>query len=258
MSKMALKNIFVVHASNAHCVIATIPVKIDFSQTAYLGHPRMSDTPVIEETLKKSKKGAAPSKKSKDKYNGFAVPPLTRPPTRWTRHIYDMISEGAPALLKRDDVKKAYNDLVECLNTYAGQLESWKPAKYARYTSGIKPDNSTYTIFGSLPVRFLNEYDAWNKPDIKKKMQEDAVIIKEKYSVLYELIKRDVVHYMEKKQHENSSRKTLEYYHAMIEKMENDIKKSEAHIEWARKSICEYAQKSLDIAKGPKLTVFDE
>jgi hypothetical protein len=218
----------------------------------------MSDTLAATEEKPVKSKSASGSKKSKDKYNGFAVPPSTRVTSRYARHIYEMIKEGAPELLEREDVKKAYNDFVECLDSYAGRLESWKTPKYARYTSGIKPEaNNAYTVFGSLPIRFLNEYESWNKPDLKKQIQEDSAVIKAKYAVLYELIKRDVVHYMERKNHEITSKRTLEYYHKSIEKMEKDINTWEANIEWARKAICEFAQKSLDIAAGPKLTVFD-
>jgi hypothetical protein len=214
----------------------------------------MSEPSPVKE---KPKKTMTTSKKSKDKYNGFAVPPTTRATSRWARHIYEMMKEGTPALLEREDVKKAYNDLVECLDSYAGRLESWKTPKYARYSSGIKPDANSYSVFGSLPIRFLNEYESWNKPDLKKQIQEDSAAIKAKYAPLYELIKRDLVHYMERKNHEINSKKTLEDYHRRIEKMEKDIASWEANIEWARKTICELAQKSLNIAAGPKLTVFD-
>jgi hypothetical protein len=167
------------------------------------------------------------------------------------------MKEGTPELLEREDVKKAYNDFVECLDSYAGRLESWKTPKYSRYTTGIKPDANSYSVFGSMPIRFLNEYESWNKPDLKKQIQDDSVVIKAKYAALYELIKRDLVHYMERKNHEITSKKTLEDYHRRIEKLEKDIASWEASIEWGRKTICELAQKSLDIAAGPKLTVFD-
>ena len=218
----------------------------------------MSDTPApaTEEKSVKSKR-ATVSKKSKDKYNGFAVPPSTRATSRYARHIYDLMKEGTPELLEREDVKKAYNDFVACLDSYTGRIESWGATKYSRYTTGIKPDANAYSIFGSQPIRFVNEYNAWNNPDLKKQMQDDSVVIKAKYAALYELIKRDLVHYMERKNHEITSRKTLEDYHRRIEKMEKDIVAWEASIEWARKTICELAQKSLDIVAGPKLTVFD-
>lgn len=217
----------------------------------------MSDTPAATEAKPVKSKRATGSKKSKDKYNGFVVPPSTRATSRYARHIYDLMKEGTPELLEREDVKKAYNDFVACLDSYTGRIESWGTTKYYRYTSGIKPDSNGYSVFGSQPIRFVNEYNAWNNPDLKKQMQDDSVVIKAKYAALYELIKRDLVHYMERKNHEITSRKTLEYYHKSIDAREKNIKTYEAQIETARKAVCEFAQKSLDIANGPKLTVFD-
>ena len=89
--------------------------------------------------------------------------------------------------------------------------------------------------------------------EIKEKSND---IIKT-YNILYDLIKRDVVPYMELKQHEISSKKDIEYYHRCMEKLENDIKVYERSIESHRKSISEYATKCIALQNPPNYTKFD-
>lgn len=212
----------------------------------------MSDTETKPKT--KSKRVAKPKV---DKYNGFKVPAKSRATTRWAIHIYDMMKEAKPELLQREDIKNAYNALIDCLLEYEGSLISWAPAKYNKYKEGIKPYKSSYTYFENLPLRFNQEYEAYNRPDLKKQFQENSAKILQTYTPLYDLIKRDVVPYMELKQHEVSSKKDIEFYHGQMEKLERTIKAYETGIADTRKLLCEYAQKCLKLSEPPVLTKFD-
>jgi hypothetical protein len=216
----------------------------------------MSDTETKPTT--KSKRSSATKAKPKiDKYNGFKVPPKGRTATRWAIHIYDMMKEAKPELLQREDIKNAYNALIECLQEYDVTLTSWVPAKYNRYKDGIKPYKSSYAYFEGLPLRFNQEYEAYNKPDLKKQFQETSAKILKTYTPLYDLIKRDVVPYMELKLHETTSKKDIEFYHNQMEKLERTIKHYETGITDTRKLLCEYAQKCLKLSEPPVLTKFD-
>ena len=215
----------------------------------------------MSDTVVKTKRVAKPkvAKVKVDKYNGFKVPPKTGPKsTRYINHIYDIIKEAAPTLLERDDVRTAFNNFVDCLRKYDDTLESWVPAKYSKYTTGIKiNEKDPYSYLKGLPCRFKGEYESWRNTDTKKKMMDDANDVLSTYRPLYDLIKRDVVPYMELKQYELTSKKEIEHYHRAMEKLENDIKVYERSIESHRKAISEYAAKCISLHNPPNLTKFD-
>ena len=204
-------------------------------------------------------KAEKPKKEKVDKYNGFKVPARTGPSsTRCVNHIYDMIKEAAPTLLERDDVRTAFNNFVECLRKYDTEIESWVPPKYNRYSIGIKIDETNkYSNLKGLTCRFKNEYSAYNNPEIKKKLTDDIIIILNAYKPLYELIKRNVVPYMEVKEWELKSKKDIDVYHKYMEKLERDVKTYEQCVNQTRKTICEYAQKCLALQTPPNITTFD-
>ena len=215
-----------------------------------------------KEKVPKVEKEEKPKKQKKvkvDKYNGFKVPPKTGPrSTRCVNHIYDMIKEAAPTLLERDDIRTAFNNFVDCLRKYDDTFESWAPPKYNKYTTGVKIiENDKYSLLKGLTGRFKKEYDSWKDVDLKKKLLDDSNIILNAYRPLYELIKRDVVPYMDIKQWELKSKKDIDVYHKYMEKLERDIKTYEQSINQTRKIICEYAQKCLALQTPPNVTTFD-
>jgi hypothetical protein len=222
--------------------------------------PATDATATATETAKKTK-GKRAAKTKVDKYNGFAVPPRTRATSCGCIHIYEMMKEANPTLLEREDVKAAFNDLVACFDSLPGEIQTWNTPKYNRYnplTIMYKKSTYEYALFGSLPITFSFPYDQWKSPEYKKRSQEVQALIMPKYEALYNLIKRDVIPYMETKQHEIRSKSQIESYHAGIDKYERLIKQAEESIIAYRKIICEYAQKSIDLSKPAKLTKFDD
>jgi hypothetical protein len=225
----------------------------------------MSDN--VETTTKskrapKEPKAEKPKKEKKvkvDKYNGFKVPAKSGPrTTKCVNHIYDMIKEAAPTLLERDDVRTAFNNYVDCLRKYDGAIESWTPSAKYKYSSGIKIDeNNKFSPLKGLPCRFSYTYNTGEYEMLKDKVSDSATIILNAYRPLYDLIKRDVVPYMEIKHWEIRSKKDIENYHKIIEKEERNIKTFEEAIENTRKVICEYATKALALQTPPTVTKFD-
>jgi hypothetical protein len=210
----------------------------------------MSDN--IETTTKSKMPKAKKEKKApkSDKYNGFKVPSKSGPiTTKCVIHIYDMIKEAAPTLIERDDVRIAFNNFVDCLRKYDGVIESWIPSAKYKYNSGIKiNENNKFEPLKGLACRFRYTYN-----DIS----ESAKIILNAYRPLYDLIKRDIVPYMEIKHWEIRNKKDTEKYHKIIEKEERNIKTFEEAIQNARKVICEYAEKALALQTPPTVTKFD-
>jgi archaellum component FlaC len=108
-----------------------------------------------------------------------------------------------------------------------------------------------------IPGHWSYTWQQKNDPIIKEQIKKDSKDITDTYKVLYELIKRDIVPYMELKQHEIRSKKDIEYYHNQMEKLERDIKTYEQSIVNTRKTLCEYAEKALKLQQPPVLTKFD-
>jgi hypothetical protein len=75
--------------------------------------------------------------------------------------------------------------------------------------------------------------------------------------VLYDLIKRDIVPYMEIKYHEITCKRQINLYHRNMEKLENSIKHYEQHIDTCRKTIADYAEKCIKLQLPPITTKFD-
>lgn len=226
----------------------------------------MSDNVVVETPQKvkktrapKAEKVEKPKKVKVDKFNGYKIPSKAGPKsTKYIPHLYGMIKEAAPALLERDDVRTAFNNFVDCLRKYDDSLESWAPAKYSKYTTGIKlNEKDQYSYLKGLPCRFKGEYESWRNADTKKKLMEDSNDILKAYMPLYDLIKRDVVPYMEIKQWEITSKKDVERYHTAMERLERDIKGFEQSIINTRKTLCEYAERALKLQQPPTVTKFD-
>jgi hypothetical protein len=215
----------------------------------------MSDT--VVETKTKSKRTPKPKV---DKYNGFKIQPRTRKITKWTLYVYEMIKEAKPELLSVDLVKTAFNNLVDCLIKYENNLETWVPGKYYKYRkdgNGIILKSEYYSMLNGIPGKWNYTWQQQNDPIIREQIKKDCKDIADTYTVLYELIKRDIVPYMETKQHEISSKKEIEYYHNQMEKLERDIKMYEQSIINTRKTLCEYAEKALKLQQPPVITKFD-
>jgi len=193
-----------------------------------------------------------------DKYNGFKVPDRKILSTRWAIYLYDMIKEAKPDLLKREDIRNEYNNLITCLRKYDGFIESSIPSKYYKYNRGI--DIMGEVVSGLLyPFRWIHD-NAYNNPQRNvhlEKKTEFNTEIKQVYAPLYELIKRDIIPYMELKQHEISSKFQIERYHYKMEKVERTIKAYESRIADLYKELGQLSEEVMKCKEPPKLTVFE-
>ena len=189
-----------------------------------------------------------------EKYNGFKVNTRMQS-TRCIPHIYEMMKSANPTLLEREDVKKAFNDFVEFLIKYNDSFESTKPTKHNKYTTGVKLKIKK-DYLAELNFRFIYPQQSWNSESIKK-FDECSNEFLKYYTPLYDLIKRDVIPYMEIKDWEIKSKNMIEYYHRLIEREEVDIKRYELYINQSRSRMGEYAEKALVYHNPPETTKFD-
>ena len=205
--------------------------------------------------------------KNTDKYNGFKVPSKFDRTARWCLHIYTLIKEARQELLQRDDVRTAYNNLVDCLNKYKGSYESVRVRPYMKYTSYIRINPSDPLVITHITMYGDGGWDmetgSWT---IEEDFNTDEGLIKIEacrtdimniYGPLYELIKRDVIPYMEMKTYERIKSDRSKYYRSRMKRLESVIKTAEDKIEKTREKMVEYSKQYDKLKKPPKLTVFD-
>ena len=206
------------------------------------------------------KKKTKTTKTKVDKYNGFNVPN----PRGWQScfkgavYLYKMIQEAKPELLQNDGVRKAYNDFVEFLKNNYDLIYSTTPAKsYKYYPNNIKVDpNNKLDVNSALYKYYI--YNTCFTVNISVKNVDEVKENFDKYYIpLYDLIKRDVIPYMELKEWEQRREIDTEYYGAAIQKSQNIIKYYQTEIEKLEKKIYDMAQKSLELQSPPTLSSFD-
>jgi hypothetical protein len=140
--------------------------------------------------------------------------------THWARHIYNMIKEANPALLQRDDIRDAYNHLVNCLILQRDSVISYSPLSYAKYRQGIQFD-SLQSFSNSRTVNMLPGQYAYSAEQYRTIVAD----IYAAYEPLYQLIKDEVVPYMARivTEKENKSKKD-NYTHSLNRLLEQQMK----------------------------------
>jgi hypothetical protein len=137
----------------------------------------------------KENKKRAP-KKVKEEKLAFRIPPRSRQSTstKWARHIYEVIKHFAPQLLLQEPVMKAYNELVDCLESHGTTLRTHPPLGRDKYLRGIIMEGRS-----SLPIQhsFIHNLPSTNE----ERIQKESILthVKETYMVLYHLIKADII-----------------------------------------------------------------
>ena len=149
--------------------------------------------------------------------------------TIWMHHVLTMMKEANPVLVKNEKVIIAFNNVVECLKKYNDVIQTRLPLPYNKYThtQGITlqtlNDNyieryGRYGLFG-IPGQLKDAY--------RNITPENTVIYNEVlnnihniYAPLYELIKRDVIPYMERKEHENRNKSMVRACRRRIQHLE--------------------------------------
>ena len=171
-----------------------------------------------------------------------------------------MIKEAQQELLQKDDVRNAYNNLGECLRKYDGYIESYIPSKYQKYNSGVEI-MKTGVIFNYNKFRWIYENGPDHANPQRKTLQEKkAEFITEFtliYTPLFDLIKRDVINYMELKRHEIENKYIIGRKYYQIGKIERTIKAYEIRIAQFYKELGKLSEDVIKCKQQPPLTVFE-
>jgi len=112
----------------------------------------------------------------------------------WPKHIYTIIKECNPTFLQRTDIHAAYQHLMEGLLLYTPRImRSYEPHTSDTYHRGIHIQVIEELVLESISA---------NNIVSRQEFQVAAMDIMARYSVLYDLIKHEVVSYMERKSRE--------------------------------------------------------
>lgn len=116
------------------------------------------------------------------------------PDNMWPRHIYTIIKECNPTFLQQTDIHQAYHHLMEGLVSYTPRtMRSGEPYVGDRYHQGIHIQVIEELITEAISAQHNAS---------RQEFQAAAMDIMARYSVLYDLIKHEVVPYMERKNRE--------------------------------------------------------
>jgi hypothetical protein len=145
----------------------------------------------------------------------------------WTKHIHLLLKELSPHLLEQEPVINAFNALITCLLKYRNQFQTYKPSPSSKYEIGINVKYidvmySTGHIYTRKALRGLPHRFHGVAQDHEQVISSD---IYQYYSVLYELMKRDIVPAMERKAYAINMEKDIKYTCKRITQYDEQIKK---------------------------------
>jgi hypothetical protein len=176
-----------------------------------------------KEKKTRSKKGKGEETEEKKK---APVPLLIRmskqiPSTYWTHHLYRMMREANPLLLKRVDVVEAFNALVQFLLDNQAHIVSYDLTGRTRYREGVEIEKNPMdhplkgmcsirmnTVArnpetGNLLLRYPYMYD---NPNITPKLSAEEMELRDQLIVMYQawfvLVKDDILPYMKQRDNE--------------------------------------------------------
>jgi hypothetical protein len=211
-----------------------------------------------EEKAGKEEKKKRATKKKEEKPKKEPLPALLLIPARrqipstyWTQHLYRMIREANPSLLRRPDVIHAFNALVQVLLDHQAHVMSHTPSSVKRYCEGVDieknplehPLRGMCSIrmnsvgrnpnTGNVVLRFPYHYHNF---DSTPRLIEDELAIRNQivatYQTLFVLIRDDVLPYMKRRDGEYRARwmdkgieRIVRRMEAFSENHEKDVKR---------------------------------
>lgn len=161
------------------------------------------------------------TKKKEEKPKKEPLPALLLIPTRrqipstyWTHHLYRMIREANPSLLRRPDVIRAFNALVQVLLDNQAHIMSHTPSSDKRYCEGVDIEKNPleHPLRGMCSIRMNSvgrnpntgrfPYQYHNFDSTPSLIADELAIrnqIVATYQTLFVLIRDDVLPYMKRR-----------------------------------------------------------
>jgi hypothetical protein len=139
---------------------------------------------------------------SKTDLNGFII----KSGFSWTKWCLNIIYEGAPHLLKNEEVKNAFNNLENLLDKYKENFEDISYTTHKYYPRNMIP---CYAFFGGCVIFKVSNDDVNSE-------------LMSAYKTLYDLINLDMIVFLDKKISIENAKKDLKRVQKSI--MKNTIK----------------------------------
>jgi len=172
--------------------------------------------------------------KKKTKWNVPRLKSMARS-LPWARHIYSMIRECDPTLLTRDDMRDAYNQLVQFLTDHANELRTSMIRRRFRYERGIQIHSGVYRA-GDIIYPLLNV--------TTQRYTELFDMVQVVYQPLYAILQETVVPFMERKRLEKQRNADLKIYRRRrdqyVKQMMKLTEKYEKDAAWLRNQMERY------------------
>jgi hypothetical protein len=175
---------------------------------------------------------------------GFNYPTEKHNAYKWIQWCYSIVKEAAPQLLKSEEFKAAYNNMVELCTKHKQELSDWR-----RYSSGIyrySPDNILVVTnknqwrgeMSGFPGRFQYQnysYSPYSGLGHKRYTKEDydktGTEIGAAYVAIVNIIKPEIESYMTKKYNVAKTEKDISNSKALIKRYEKKVSKLQNEID---------------------------
>lgn len=181
---------------------------------------------------------------------GFNYPNEKHSAYKWVQWCYSIVKEASPQLLKSEEFKLAYNNMVELCTKHKQELTDWRC--YSAGVSRYSPDNILVVTnkkqwrgeMSGFPGRFQYQnysyspysglgHKRYSKEDYDKACTEIGVA----YVAVVNTIKPEIEPYMTKKYNIAKSEKDISDKRAAIKRYEKKVSKLQNEINWYKSYI---------------------
>ncbi len=186
--------------------------------------------------------------------SGFNYPPAFGRVYRWAQWCYSIVKEAAPQLLKSEEFKLAYNNMVELCTKHIQELTDWR--NYSPAMNRYNPDNILISpkgqyraemsgFPGCFQYRYYN-HSPYSGPGHKRYTKEDydkaASEIGAAYVAIVNIIKPEIEGYMSKKYKIAKTVNDISYRRSAIKRYEKKLSALQGTIDCYKS----YIQKDTD------------
>lgn len=179
--------------------------------------------------------------------NGFNYPNEWHSAYAWIKWLYLMVGEAAPQLLKSEEFKTLYNQMVELCNKHKQELRHWDysfrgKTRYDAYN--LKNRYANGDKWDGYPGHFYYEnyhYSPYTGPGHKRYTKEDYEAARNEfvsvYKKIYEIVHPVISDYMTKKHNILSTQSKIARSKAIIKKYEKKTQQLESTIKWYKSTV---------------------
>lgn len=176
--------------------------------------------------------------------NGFNYPNEWHLAYSWVRWLYKMVAEAAPHLLKSEEFKTLYNQMVELTKKHKQEIRHWDShfLGKSRYDINNLKDTRYNDKWDGYPGHFYYETyyyarHSGNKYYSKEEYEVARTEFVSVYKKIYEIVQPVISDYMTKKHNILSTQSKIARSKAIIKKYEKKTQQLESTIKWYKSTV---------------------